>query len=100
VDVRVRSEGEPEQAHGHEDRSDHDLREAVLRLASPLLAPIGLSLFDQSRIVRLPDGGGAYAADDPDGHAQEGQANLPQVEAVVGGKDEREGSEEEVQDAE
>ena len=99
VHRRVRREPKPKQADGDQRRARNDGRQLVLGLvpglARRLLAARGQPL---PRLVPYRRRGAASGHGDEEAH--EGQADLPQVEAVVPAEDEGESAEEEVQDAE
>lgn len=100
VHPRIRGPCKHEDASRHQHGTHDGRRQAELGLAGPLDARLLLQFQRKTLADAGPQGTCSHCGDEADANAQEGQADLPQVERVVCSKDEREGPEEEVQNTE
>ena len=96
----VRRPSEPEQARGDEDGAGDGGREPILGLVATWLAPGGLARPDQTLVLTVPERVRRDAEHHADEHAEEGQADLVQLEVVFGLEDDGERAEEEVDEPE
>jgi len=100
VNVGVRRPAEDEEADGDEEGTADGGRQAELGLAAADGARVALEAGDEAVANVVPEGVGGRGEEHADEDAHEGEADLPEIEAVDVAEDEGEGAEEEIEDAE
>lgn len=100
VDMRIRGPGKDEDTNGGKDGTADSRRQSKLWLAVSTNAGFLFELRGEVLANAVPDRVGGNAEEHANADTDKGQANLPQVPAVVGAKDQGKSAKEEVENAE